>query len=264
MTLTKRRVAGEYAVPIIPGLEDVSASESNESLFSKWGPSALTFLGGLFAMVPSISGIKNPVFGKGLMIIGATAVTGVLIFYVFKSLKFLTRKLEERRFVKKESVRLQDLLRQFQSFAGKQNEGRLRNIITSAFGPDRQIMESFLPSEHSRIWSECLNVQLATPTTSLEVLAARAHEFTLLVEDFDAGQAQRVQKAITSSKNPLHEAYIDMLEEFSDDFNAFLRDLEKWAGAFNDYAIERIGWERIPKSKFEKVKSFQHKKAMGA
>ena len=238
------------------------AMQQQQTFMAKWGP-LFTFFGGLFAMLSSLSvfSSKYPQFARWLMIVGGLAIAGGLLFYILKAIRFAMGKLADRKYIRVQEAKLRDLLAHFKPFVANENSMSLRGILRSF---NDEAAAKLAAPETSDLWADCLLVQLESPSRSLVVLAHRAREFSLLLTDFIGNQAQRLQREITTTGKPPHTTYIDMLEEFHDDFNAFLRELEQWVGPFNEYVIPRIGWQGIPNSKFQRIKSFRRGIAAGS
>ena len=72
------------------------------------------------------------------------------------------------------------------------------------------------------------------------------------------------QKQIERGSFAVPDHFLDELEQFREDFNAFQRDVEEWANELSDYASSfrgEGGWQRrTPVVHFERLKSFRRSK----
>jgi len=76
------------------------------------------------------------------------------------------------------------------------------------------------------------------------------------------------QKQIEKGTIAVPDHFIDELEQFREDYNAFQRDVEEWATELTDYS--RLGWgegdwwrKHSPAVHFERVRSFRRSKPVG-
>lgn len=230
--------------------------QHHRSSMSEWGPPVLTFVGGLLTAVPALAGLSTryPALAKWLMILGGLVIAGVVVFYLGKTTHLVLDKIAEHRYLRIQERKLRDLVSHFKPFVANENSMSLRGILRSI---NDEATAKLMAPECSDLWAASLQMQLETPALSLRILANRAREFSLLVNDFVFSQAQRLQREITVNNKSIHSSYVDMLEEFREDLNAFIRELEQWTGPFNEYVIPRIGSHALPNSKFQKVKTFK-------
>lgn len=209
----------------------------------------------------------------------AAMVTGLTVFVVSAAAFFFrvvrskwkaySANVADLRFIAIHEKRMQDLLNKFHKFIANHDARSLRQILMSAQSANVDKVGRLLgTSEHTETWADFLRQQLQYPTSSFDQFLLLCREFTTIISDFDRHQVQRAQKELTSG-TPLQAHYIDQLEEFKDEFNAFLRSAEEWIGEVAEYAKSRQDAisnyiATVPAAYFERVKSFKRADAANA
>lgn len=228
--------------------------------------SILTFAGGLLAAAPSFIGVsKNyPVLTKALMWIGIALLVSALIPRLRRPITKLFRKSRAKRFVHDQQPRFQELLQRFGRFVSTDNSKTLVQILQSGCSYNLKVIPN-IPGVNNtgdfiRRWWGCFRQQIEFPVTGLVSFMARCQEFTIIVDQFDREYVLRAHKDL-ESEPPLPEQYIRDLEQFRDDFNAYLRELEQWAMKITNESHklaskEQLMWTSLVRE-FPRVSTFR-------
>jgi len=111
-------------------------------------------------------------------------------------------------------------------------------------------------------WFHSYREQLASPAEGLRPFLARCREFSNLVQQFNSHYALRAEKLIATIPKPPEQG-IGELEAFREDYNDFLRNVERWAKGISAY-LQSVGvadhpaqWGLAPIAFFQKPKSFR-------
>jgi phage host-nuclease inhibitor protein Gam len=130
-----------------------------------------------------------------------------------------------------------------------------------------QAVEQIIVGDYIGSWLDCYREQLAFPVKSLPQFLSQCRQFGSIVAEFNRNvhRAQREH----ATKTPLHEHYIAQLEEFRDEYAAFLRAVESWAKGILNYLASRGAtehptlWRLAPVNSVERVKPFASKTLAG-
>jgi hypothetical protein len=82
-------------------------------------------------------------------------------------------------------------------------------------------------------WLNTFREQLASPACSLHTFFRQCREFAVIVQEFNTA-AQRAQQHLVLEPS-LPDWSSAKLEEFKDEYNAFLRDMEAWSKGIVEY-----------------------------
>src|SRR5215469_7339088 len=172
------------------------------------------------------------------------------------------------KFIAGQGHRLHKLLGQFRVFAHNTENQSLVSILRSAC-VDEELVRQVYGAEYVSSWFDCFNKELEFEAASLRAFLNRSVEFTRLVSEFNISHVIPTQKQLEKGSFAVPELFVDELEQFREDFNAFQRDVEGWASELSDYARlfcdERGWWQRpTPVIHFERVKSFRRSKPAAA
>jgi len=183
----------------------------------------------------------------------------------------IRRQFADRRFVKEQELQLRDLVARFcRRFAGSEDARSFMPIFRSAMVgkvETANVVGRIIACDYIGNWLACFQQQLKLPAASVDVLVSRCREFTTIVNSFNRDYVLRAQKEL-GMVAPLGNHYLDQLEEFREEFAAFLRDLEQWVNAFSAQAQGRIGephyWGIAPTCVFERTKTFRRTTVAGS
>ena len=190
---------------------------------------------------------------------GATSFAFLLWLVVprFKAwAKLRNTRARDLKFISNQGNRLHKLLGQ-----------SLVSILRSAC-VDEELVRQVYGAEYVSSWFDCFSKELEFEATSLRAFLNRCVQFITLVTDFNTSHVMPTQKQIEKSSFAVPELFVDELEQFREDFNAFQRDVEGWANELSEYARlcwGESGWwqKHAPLVHFERVKSFRYSKAVG-
>ena len=220
----------------------------------------LKFAAALMTFIPFLFGwTGNHPLGTKVV-----AGAGIVVFlwiagpYAIEAIRWLRQRSRDCGFMAREDQRLRESLERFSRFAST-NDGRaIVTIVSSITATDYQLAGRMPTIDYVRTWLTCFREQLNTPVKSLVGFLRRCQEFGLIVDQFNRNYVQSIQKLLANETIQAH--YIDQLDEFRDEFNDFLRDLESWSGGIGAYIRPREFWRLTPTSFFERVKTFQRAK----
>lgn len=180
-------------------------------------------------------------------------------FFVFV-LDALRHRGQDKTFILNNRSKLQDLRDRLERFTS--SDGRaLVSILRSNVSSNNAGIVKILGCDYFGQWIRCFDLRLRGPSDDIEEFLLRCREFTVIVASFNRDYVVRAHTELSLfSPRELH--FIDQLEEFREEFNAFLRELENWAGNVNNYALHRFvqqetSWSFAATNYFERVKTFR-------
>lgn len=169
------------------------------------------------------------------------------------------KRSSDRRFVREQSLKLGDLVKRLHPFIANETGGVMR-ILRMAGGEHMTSISPLINSpDYMPAWVGCFREQLKYPVDSLEAFLARYTEFWSIVISFNRDYVLRARQILSTVK-PLGDSTIEDLEQFREDFAAYLRAFDEWADKIVEEARIRTGdpyCRLAPKPGFEKVKSFR-------
>jgi len=195
-----------------------------------------------------------------------------LIWLVVPRFKTWTKQRSTRagdlEFIASQGNRLHKLLEQFRVFAHHEEKQSLVSILRSAC-VDEELVRQVYGAEYVSSWFDCFSNELEFEAPSLRAFLNRCVQFITLLTEFNSSHVMPVQKQIEKSSFAVPELFVDELEQFREDFNAFQRDVEGWVSELRDYARlspdEGNWWQRhTPILHFDRVKSFRRSKPAAA
>lgn len=171
-------------------------------------------------------------------------------------------------FIACQGNRLHKLLGQFRVFAHNTEKQSLVSILRSAY-VEEELVRQVYGAEYVSSWFDCFSKELEFEAISLRAFLNRCVQFITLVTEFNTSHVMPTQKQIEKSTFAVPDLFVDELEQFREDFNAFQRDVEGWANELSDYARlsrdEGGWWQRhTPVVHFDRVKSFRRSKPVAA
>jgi hypothetical protein len=206
-----------------------------------------------------------------LATVGAASLA-FLLWLVIPRLKTWARQrntsARDLEFIASQCNRLHKLLGQFRMFAHNTENRSLVSILRSAC-LDEELVTQVYGAEYVSSWFDCFYEELEFKATSLRAFLNRCVQFIALVTEFNTSHVIPTQKQIEKGSFAVPDHFVDELEQFREDFNAFQRDVEGWANELSDYAslfrAEGGWWQRdTPVVHFERVKSFRRSKPAAA
>ena len=201
---------------------------------------------------------------------GATAGLAFLIWLVVPRFRTWLKKRNassrDLEFVASQGRRLHKFLGQFKAFAHRTENQSLVSILRTACMDDELIRQMY-GADYVSSWLDCFNKELEFEATSLRGFLNRCAQFVVLMTEFNIGLVIPSQKRFENGSFVVPAHFVDELEQFREDFNAFQRDIEGWANELGDYARLRRGigewWQRATVVRFVRVKSFRLFKLAG-
>lgn len=183
---------------------------------------------------------------------------------VLPSIRSVRKWYLDRRFVRQESMKLGEFIYRLRPFVANETTGLI--TILRAVGAEHMTSVSpiinapdYVPS-----WRGCFQEQLKRPAVDLDVFLARYRELLTIVNSFNRDYVHRAHRTL-STVRPLGETSIADLEQFREEFAAYLRDFELWGDKVYEEVRIRTGnphhWTLAPKASFDKVKSFRRSTA---
>ena len=171
-------------------------------------------------------------------------------------------------FIACQGNRLHKLLGQFKVFAHNTEKQSLVSILRSAC-VDEELVRQVYGAEYVSSWFDCFSKELEFEAVSLRAFLNRCVQFITLVTEFNTSHVMPTQKQIEKNSFAVPDLFVDELEQFREDFNAFERDVEGWANELSDYArlsCDVGGWwqRHTPVVHFDRVKSFRRSKPVAA
>jgi hypothetical protein len=175
------------------------------------------------------------------------------------------RRRRQRRFVNSEYPRLQRLYDRLITFTDQNNGRSLRQILYSASAYRHDTVDRLLGSDYIWTWVQCYGTGLnMDKPRSLLAFLQQCNELTAIISEYNRQYAHRTQKGI--EQTPIEQDHvIDQLEQFRDEFNPYLREVEEWATRVNATAMKlepnaTMHIRIFPCTWFEKVKTFRKTK----
>jgi hypothetical protein len=201
----------------------------------------------------------------------ATAVAASLTFILWLVVSRLKTWAKQRNthardleFICSQGNRLRKLLEQFRVFAHNTENQSLVSILQSACVGEEMLRQVY-GAECVSSWFDCFYKELEFEASSLCAFLDRCAQFIVLVTEFNISYVIPTQKQIEKGSFAVPDRFVDELEQFREDFNAFQRDVEEWANELSDYASlfrdDGGPWQRrTPVVHLERVKSFRRSK----
>lgn len=172
----------------------------------------------------------------------------------------IRREKSDQRFITANRARLEELLEQLAVFISSGNNRSLLYILRCAHSQHMRAVEPILVGGSVAAWLQCYRQQLTLPTASFHHFLSICTEFSRIVQEFNANYVLRSQRQL-ANMTPLAEHFIAQLEEFREEFNAFLRDVEHWAKGVSNYSqvcgVAEHSSLFAPADYFERAKSFR-------
>jgi len=110
---------------------------------------------------------NSPVFKIFVWIVGAL-LAAMIGRYALRGLRWVSRKIRNRKFIATETGNLVDMFRRFNKFAAKDDGRSIRNIISNASANRTDITEKFFGSDYISTWIESFQNQLQSETRFCE------------------------------------------------------------------------------------------------
>ncbi len=229
----------------------------------------LTAVAGLLLLVVSSIG-KYPWLSKPWVLSSLIGIAVlVLIWFAKPRLVVWLRRIQNRRrgrqFIAQNDVKLRELMDQFAVFTSDSDSRSLINILRSAYSQNTQAAEEIVAGDYIGGWLSCYFYQLTFPAESLRQFLSHCRESSHIVQSFNTNYALRAQRQL-AGKAPLSEHFVAQLEQFRDEYIAFLRAFELWAKGIANY-LQSSGvtdqptlWRLAPTASFERPKSFKQNK----
>jgi hypothetical protein len=167
----------------------------------------------------------------------------------------------ERQFIKNHDERLRELVDRFGQFISDNNTQSLLYLIRNGY-PHMTGLEEVLTTDFIGSWFHSYREQLASQTEALHPFLARCREFGNLVQQFNSHYVLRTEKLLAVRTISQPDEVIGQLEAFREEYNDFLRNVERWAKGINSY-LQSLGitshpalWNLAPTTFYAKPKSF--------
>jgi hypothetical protein len=223
----------------------------------------ILFVAGLSSKYPWLS---KPYMLNALIALGVL----VLIWFAKPRLTFWLRRIQdskrEQRFIAENDVRLRELVEQFAVFTSNSDNRSLICTLRSIYSQNMQLVEQIIVGDYLGSWLNCYREQLTFSGASLRQFLSQSRAFGCIVQEFNRNYILRAQREL-AAKSPLAEDSIAKLEEFREEYTAFLRAVESWAKGISSY-LQAGGmtdnpslWRLAPINSFERAKSFARTKS---
>lgn len=184
-------------------------------------------------------------------------------------LKKLVQKKRQMEFVATAGAELHKLAQQFGEFISDNDSRSFICTIRSGFSQNMTAVEQVLAGDYIASWFYAYREELSYAPTGVPQLLARCREFGNMVQQFNSYYVLRAQKHLAAAATPLPEHSIAALEQFREEYNAFLRELESWMKGNASY-IQSLGvtthaaiWQLAPTVYYERAKPFSRTRAVG-
>ncbi len=223
----------------------------------------LALVSSLVALTGKYSWLSKP------WLFHAAGVLGVLTILLWFGKPRLEVRLQrirgekrDQRFIAANHTRLQELWEELTVFTSSGNTRSLLCILSSLQSPKMQAVKQIMGGDWIGSWLHCYNEQLTVPAATLHHLLSRCKEFSHIVQEFNTNYVLRTQRQLANG-TPLAEHSIAQLEEFREEYNAFLRGVERWAKGVSNYLRSRgvaehsSLWRLAPVNYFERAQSFR-------
>jgi hypothetical protein len=217
---------------------------------------------------------KYPWLSKS-WVLDALVVLGLLIFIWLAKprlgvwLQRIRKWKSNQRFIAENAVRLRELVETFAVFPSNNDTRSLINIVRSAYSQNMQAVEQVIVADYVGTWLYCYREQLTFRAKSLDQFLSQCREFSHILQAFNTDYALRAQKQLALAV-PLAEDSITQLEEFREEYIAFLRGYETWAKGIANY-VQAGGvtdhptlWRLAPTNHFARPKSFRRTTPLNA
>lgn len=155
-------------------------------------------------------------------------------------LKSVLDKRRDRQFIAAEDVRLRKLAERFNQFTSRSDSRSLVGILRSALAYEDLVIRTY-GSGYISSWLDCYRKELDSSVKTLPAFLNRCQQFSAIVNEFNRNHVIPAQKQLEKGEAKVLEHYIDQLEGFREEFNAFLRQVEQWASDISDHARSRLG-----------------------
>jgi hypothetical protein len=240
----------------------VPESKPPDKRRDSWKPLIELFTG-LLAAAPLILGLsgQHPLLFRFGVVLSIFVLVWLAKGAIAVPVHWLKFKFGDKRFIGNQSGNLAELYRKLGKFISDSDSRGLMNIVKSAASNNVDQVERIIPSDYIGSWSECFELMLNSESQTLDEFLLRCRELTNIAARFNRDYVLRVQREFTKGA-PVQIHYLDQLEEFRDEWNAYLRELESWATTINGYAQKRFGdqnaFSRIASTAyFERVSTFR-------
>jgi len=250
--------------PIVPSRPHELAVE-----ILKFLTAALSLAVVLVGLIGKYSWLSKPWVFSALIVLGLLVLIWFAKPRLIASLRRRQVRKRNQRFIAETDVRLRELLQQFGVFTSSSDNRSLISILRSAHSQNMQAVEQIIVGDYIGNWLDCYREQLTFPAKSLHQFLSQCRQFGRIVQEFNRNYVQRTQREL-AAKTPLVEHYVAELEEFRDEYAAFLRAVESWAkGILNYLEIGGVAdhptlWRLAPVNSFERVKPFVNTKLPGS
>lgn len=199
---------------------------------------------------------------KVLFWMAAITLLGILVMYAVRATRWIFRTIRTNRLVAAEAKKLIAMFKRFKLFTQDNHAESFRCILRNTTPYRVEVTDQIFETDYVTDWVFSFEQQTSYPTTSAMALFLRCREFSLLVKDFNNNYVIRAQKGILKSSIQLPESSLDQLENFREEYNAFLRDYTQWAKSVCDQERALLGESQqtamlFPCISVERVKSFR-------
>jgi hypothetical protein len=205
------------------------------------------------------------------VVLAASAIV-LLLYLVFPKIVAAGEKTvirsRKKRLVREGAAQSIELLKRFNRFSSDNFAGSIVYILQSASsispGARRDIYRILNGSSVKR-WLEFHTQSLCKSSKEIDFFILKCSEFTAIVDQFNRDYVLKAQSELKG--NMLAEPILDQLEDFREEFNVFLRDVERWAESFTEKWRE-TSQDNSPAgpsliSRFTKVKTFRRTSGQG-
>ena len=230
--------------------------------------SILQFLAALFAFLTGVVGFgwtkNNPTLTKLLFVlVGVALLLWLALPRIRTGVKRLIQKHRGEQFVCNEQAGFNDLLRRFNRFVSRDDSRSIIPILQSGISFNMEAIVR-IPGvngvNYIGRWLTCFERRLAFPVRGIVSFMTRCQEFTIIVDEFNREYVGKAQKELEAGK-PIPDQYIHDLEQFREDFLAYLREFEQWADRLTNESRklvndEELVWTSLVRT-FPRVKSFR-------
>jgi hypothetical protein len=195
-------------------------------------------------VVYALSQKTNPLIIKILVLVAVLTFLGIVGAYTLRGIRWLLRKMRDRRIVADEQVKLEEMFKKFKEFTSDNHGGSFRNILKNASPYRFEVIDQIFESDYVPSWILSFEEQMKYAPTSVIAFFMRCREFSLMVKEFHNNYVVRAQKGIWKSASVLPGSCVDQLDAFREEYNSYLRDFGKWSAAVGVQA--RTIWGESP------------------
>lgn len=217
-----------------------------------------TALTSAFVVVSSLRKDYPWAFKSALILCGCY-LFWLVIKRVWRAIRWLRQRSVDKAFVAEEHLRLQETFNSFLPFAADHDSRSIRQATRNASAFTGDIFNGPVGADFAPTWIKCFGLELNIPPKNVRELLTRCQQFSRLVEEFSWHYPVRTQRML-ENKSLLQPHVIESLEHCREDFNAYLRDFEKWSRSVAVRTKGRLDhpeWmQLLPVSQIDKVKSF--------